>query len=77
VSARTIVGSAAIAARHALAERHVKQGRCIVERQQKIIAEKKAAHLDTSASEQLLSQFLISQKIFEDELASLTKAGGC
>ena len=61
--------SLAFAERRAWAERHVKEGRLIVERQQELIVRRKAAQLDTTDSEHLLTQFEISQKIFEDDLS--------
>ena len=61
------------AERRTLAHRHVKEGRRILERQRQIIAQKKAADLDTGSSEQLLAQFEISQKLFEEDLASLLR----
>jgi len=75
VPAKTTVHSAAVAARRALAEQHVELGRRIIERQRNIIANKKTAKLDVIFAEQLLTQFEITQKIFEDDLASLIKIG--
>jgi len=65
--------SAIVAENRVLAERHVELGRRIVERQEKLVATKKGAHLDTSSAEQLLTVFLATQKIFEDDLARLLK----
>jgi len=70
------IRSAIPAEKRALAERHVELGRRIVERQEKLIVTKRAAHLDTSSAEQLLTVFLITQKIFEDDLARLIKTKG-
>src|SRR5262245_52509344 len=75
VLAKTIVYSAAVAARRALAEQHVEQGRRIVERQRHIVANKKAANVDATFAEQLLTQFESSLKMFEDDLAGLIKIG--
>jgi len=76
---RTTKGSvhwAAATEQRALAEQHVELGRRIVERQHKIIATMKATQLDTGSSEQLLTVLMVSQKIFEDDLARLIKTEG-
>ena len=70
------IRSATAAEKRALAEQRVELGRRIVERQEKLILTKNAAHLDTSSAEQLLTVFLITQKIFEDDLARLVKTEG-
>jgi len=73
VLAKTTVQKASLAEQLILAQRHVELGRRIVERQNEIIAQKRTAHMSTRSSEELLSVFLASQKIFEDDLASLIK----
>ena len=45
----------------------------MVERQRRLIAERRARGFDTEASEQLLQQFERSQAILEDDLARLQR----
>jgi len=47
-----------------LAQRHVSEGRRIVDRQKQLIAKLSAPHLDTADAENLLTQFIATQKIF-------------
>jgi hypothetical protein len=63
-------------ARRALAEQHVEEGRRVIERQRQLIARKKVAYSDTIFAEELLDQFLLSQRIFEDDLTNLIRTGG-
>jgi hypothetical protein len=57
--------------RHALAERHVIDGRKAIDQQRSIIARQKALRVNTQASEALLAAFERSQEIFEGNLARL------
>jgi len=57
----------------ALAYRHVTEGRRILDRQRDVIAKKKAAGLEGEISEQLLAQFEISQRLFEQHLAIMLR----
>jgi hypothetical protein len=54
-----------------LAERHVREGRAVVERQREIVAKQIAAGRDATTSRLLLEQFERSLAIFEDDLAAL------
>jgi hypothetical protein len=57
--------------RHAVAERHVTDGRKAIDHQRSIIARQKALRVNTEASEALLAAFERSQEIFEGNLARL------
>jgi hypothetical protein len=54
----------------AQANRHVVDGRRVVERQRALIARQKARGHDTQQSEGLLAQFERSQEMFESDLAA-------
>jgi hypothetical protein len=65
--------STAEADRLAMAERHVRTGRAIVERQRKLIAGRFRRGDSTGASEALLVTFEQSQAIFEADLVRLRR----
>jgi len=54
-----------------LAERHVRQGRAVVERQREIVRRQNAVGADPTRSQLLLEQFEGSLAIFEDDLTRL------
>jgi hypothetical protein len=54
-----------------MARRHVLEGRKIVERQRRLIEQKKRLGTDTSHSESLLRSFEQSLITFEDDLAAI------
>ena len=57
--------------RIAIASRHVRDGRTIVERQRRLIDDLRRRGISTESSEALLRSFERSQAIFEDDLAWL------
>jgi hypothetical protein len=57
--------------RHALAERHVNDGRRAIDHQHFVIARQKSLRLNTQASEDLLGAIERSQEIFEGNLARI------
>jgi hypothetical protein len=58
-----------------IAERHVRDGLKIVERQELLVAKQKARGHDTTDQEALLATFKRSLAIFEADLAALRKEG--
>jgi len=56
--------------------RHVIEGRRIVLRQRQRVADLEAKHLDTTEANRLLYLLLQSQRIFEENYASVRKAMG-
>jgi hypothetical protein len=65
--------SSSLAARIAVARRHVETGRAVIDRQRNVISRKLGWGLDASVSQQLLVQFEISQAIFEGDLERLLR----
>jgi hypothetical protein len=59
--------------RRALALQHVISGRRIIERQRRLITQRKAIGADTGESERLLVSFEKTQVIFEQDLADLDR----
>jgi hypothetical protein len=55
----------------AIAQRHVQEGREIVARQRRIIAQRKAAGLDTRDAESVLTEFERRLATFEDDLQAI------
>ena len=56
-----------------MAARHVEEGRRIVERQRRLIADQQARGKNTERSQWLLATFELTQAAFEDDLASLRR----
>ena len=65
-----------LADRIAVAERHVRDGRAVVQRQRDLITRQRGLGHSTLDSESLLAQFEHSQAIFEDDLARLQREQG-
>ena len=63
------------AERLAMAERHVKNGRAVIERQRQLVSLQTARGRHTASSQHLLEQFERSQAIFEQDLAWLKAEG--
>jgi hypothetical protein len=57
-----------LAERIAMAERHVRDGNAILQRQRNLIERRRGAGYSTDSSEELLARFETSQAIFEDDL---------
>jgi len=57
----------------ALAERHIAEGKLIIDRQQTLIAELEQGGHDTTLSRELLSQFLLTQTRHEEDRQRLRR----
>lgn len=56
-----------------MAMRHTEEGRRIVERQRRLIADQQARGENTERSESLLVTFELAQAVFEDDLTSIRR----
>ena len=59
--------------RFAMAQRHVREGRRIVERQRQLVLGQQQQGYDTTASESLLRAFERTLDVFESDLAAINE----
>jgi len=59
--------------RFAMAQRHVREGRPIVERQRQLVLGQQQRGYDTTASESLLRTFERTLDVFESDLAAINE----